>query len=269
MEEFHDYMPLKQAEKEVKLGKKPGVVKDPRTFSLRTLVDRPLSVPAESYVGKGEPIRYYANDRYGDCTCAAMGHRIDVQERSSLQNDIQLTDEDVLGVYSAVTGFDLSKPETDNGAYMLDVLNYMRNTGMGHEEDGTPHTIYAFADFDQADKAMWKYASWIFGTVYAGIWLPLSASDQISRGERWHLSKDPTDRDKPGSWGGHAVSAVGYSAGSAVIATWGRRIRADWAWLAKYCDEAYAVISEDFIRSSGKTRAGFNVSQLESMLANI
>lgn len=266
---FTEYEPTLR--ENLKLGKKLGRVVDPRTFHLSGLISRTEleQPPEQSYVGKGEPIQMYGNDNYGDCVFASQGHQIDVQERSSRQSEIELSTEDILAAYSAVTGFDPNRPETDNGAYLLDGLNYRRRVGIGKEADGTGHTIGAYASFDPTDSHLWKWASWAFGTVYIGVWLPLSAADQIRNGERWHIPDTPSSRDKPGSWGGHAICAVGYSSGSAVLATWGRRIRANWDWLAKYCDEAYAVISEDFLSSTGKTPQGFNVDQLTQKLANL
>lgn len=256
---------------ELKLGKKPGVVEDPRTFKLKSFLPRKLpKAPAQSYVGKSEPIRLYANDRYGCCVFSSQGHQIDVHERSARQVDIQVTDEDILSAYSAVTGFDPARPETDNGTYMLDGLNYRRTHGIGREADGTPHQISAFAEIpsgSKLDPELWKVASWMFGGVWLGAWLPWSAATQIGQGKRWSVVDGPDG--EPGSWGGHAVSAVGYSSGSVVLATWGQRQRATWEWLAKYTDEAYVVIDEDFLDASGKTAQRFNSDALKQALAEL
>ena len=253
------------------LGKKPGVVVDPRTIQLKKLLGKGLPMPpAQSYVGKDEPIRMYGNDRYGSCTCTAHGHRIDVHEKASRQLEIQLTTEDVLKAYSDVTGFDPERPETDNGAYMLDVLNYQRRTGMGREADGSRHHIGAFAQIDllRADPLHWKRASWMFGGLNIGAWLPISAAYQLDAGKSYWRVTEGEDAE-PGSWGGHAMHLVGYSEGSAVLATWGQRIRATWEWLRKYCDEAYVVISEDLMKSSGATPQGFRLPALYDALEDL
>lgn len=253
---------------QVALGKKKGVVHDPRTFHLRQFMEGLPDPPDQSYVGREEPIRMYGNDRYGSCTCTAHGHRIDVQEKSARQDEIQLSTEDVLRVYSAVTGFDPDDWHTDNGAYMLDINNYMVKTGMGREADGTTHKIGAYAKISLNDVTEWKVASWMFGGVYFGAWLPLTAADQINSGKNYWRVEDG-ERAEPGSWGGHAMHALGYSSGSIVLATWGQRLRATWEWLATYCDEAYVLISEDFLRSGGETPHGFNVDELNSMLLRL
>lgn len=255
----------------VALGKKPGVVTDPRTFKLKAFLPRKLPVaPTQSYVGKTEPIRMYSNDRYGCCVFSSQGHQIDVQEKSSRQVEIQLTDQDILSAYSAVTGFDPNRPETDNGTYMLDALNYRYRVGLGREADGSTHKIAAFAAIPAGtkfDKNLWKVASWMFGGVWFGAWLPWSAAEQLSQGKRWTVVDGP--EGEPGSWGGHAMHALGYSEGSIVLATWGRRVRATWEWVAKYVDEAYVVISEDFFSKSGKTAARFNQEALQKALEEL
>src|SRR5688500_16180072 len=130
----------------VKLGKKLGRVEDPRSFKLATFLRRSLPTPPSRSTVGGTAVSYpmFANDRYGCCTFASQGHRVIAQERSARQTEIRVGDEDVLAGYAAVTGFDRNRPETDNGAYMLDVLNYMRHHGIGREKDGTPHVIAGY-----------------------------------------------------------------------------------------------------------------------------
>jgi hypothetical protein len=67
-----------------------------------------------------------------------MGHGIAVHENSARQRESALSDSDVLAVYAAVSGFDISTGNNDNGAYLIDVLRYMRTRGMGRQKDGRP-----------------------------------------------------------------------------------------------------------------------------------
>jgi hypothetical protein len=39
-----------------------------------------------------------------------------------------------------------------------------------------------------------------------------------------------------------------------------------WAWFEKYCSEAYALISKDWIEASGLAPSGFDFAALESDL---
>lgn len=246
-----------------KLGKKPGVVIDPRTFKLANLFQTtqlPIA-PKASQFSKGATWPMFANDQYGDCTCASTGHRILLQERNSGQHETQITDQDVLEVYSAVTGFDSRTGANDNGAYLLDVLNYMRKVGMGLEHDGTHHTIYAFAKLDHTRTDEVRLGAWLFGGLYTGVMLPESAQ---SEPYDWH-----TTTGKPGGWGGHAITVNGYDDRYVYFITWGRQARMSWAFWGKYVDEAYVVFSEDFLNSRDATRAGFNHDQLQAWLKEL
>lgn len=260
---------VESVQPELRLGKKLGVVQDPRTFKLkRFLDDEVLPTPPKSSRIAHNTYEFpmFANDTYGDCTCAAHGHRVVIQERSSSQSrKVTLTNEDILAAYSAVTGFDRNRPETDNGAYMLDVLNHMRHVGIGREADGTPHTITAFAKVNHRDLAEVKLAHWMFGGLYVGAALPNSAATEMYSGLNWSATTD-----SPGGWGGHAMHTRGYDAKGVEFITWGSVQKATWDWFTKYVDECYVVISEDFFKSkSGKTPQGFKLDALNRALERL
>lgn len=234
---------------------------------MKALLSAPVTPPRTFHIGHTlTEFPLFANDQYGDCTCASQGHRIIVQEYNSQQRESKPTDAQVLAVYSAVTGFRKDDPNTDNGAYCLDVLNYMRRTGLGKEKDKTRHKIYAFAEVDQRNHTDVKVASYIFGGVYVGAGLPESAGDQV--GGLWDVVSGPTGDF--GSWGGHAMHTVGYDEQGPIFITWGRLQHATWAWWDKYVDECYAVLSEDWIRAGGTTtNAKLNLDQLDEQLAKL
>src|SRR5437764_8203074 len=89
---------------------------DPRTLRLATLL--PSGVP-------GAPPRVdvtagiatwpmYANDRLGDCTCAALGHMLEVWTEDASGRPRLLADSEVVRLYDLVNG------GKDEGAKMLD-----------------------------------------------------------------------------------------------------------------------------------------------------
>lgn len=254
----------------VKLGKKLGVVHDPRTFKLAPLLAVDITAPLTFHFGHGiTNFPMLGNDDFGCCTCAAMGHRVIASEYNTGQKERWVNRTQVLNAYSAVTGFKQDDPSTDNGAYCLDVLNYMRRTGLGREVDGTRHMIYAYASVDWRDHTEAKVASYVFGGLYTGVALPLSAADQINTGQRWDVVS--SGRAEWGSWGGHAMHTVGYDDLGPIFVTWGQLQRSTWAWWDKYVDEAYAVLHEDWIRvNTGKTtNAKLDLSQLNEQLARL
>jgi hypothetical protein len=102
-----------------------------------------------------------------------------------------------------------------------------------------------------------------------------------------------SDPSQPGSWGGHAVYLVGYdfrawesasrqSASGAPNAalptaatslpptltciTWGQIKKMTWRWFARYCSEAYALVSKDWLNGAGVSPSGFDLATLEADL---
>jgi hypothetical protein len=257
----------------VALGKKLGVVDDPRTFHLRTLLE-PVDLPAVPRAWRMaadiREVPMFANDRYGDCTLASHGHRIVAQEFSSRQREVTLTDTDALEAYSAVTGFRRNDPATDNGAYMLDVANYMRRVGMGREKDGSRHTVDAFVKVDHTNRQEVKTACVLFGGVWTGVWLPETAQQQTGPRLTWDVVAGPlTGPAEGGSWGGHAIHCPGFNYGELDLWTWGQEQRMTWAFWDAYVDESYALISEDWFRRGGTTPRGFRIDQLRSWLSEL
>ena len=77
----------------------------------------------------------------------------------------------------------------------------------------------------------------------------------------------------PGTWGGHCVSGHGYRseelAGAGVsVVTWGAPLLLSWDFLDAYCDEAYAVLTEDWGDEDGAP-SGLNLEQLRADLAEL
>jgi hypothetical protein len=243
-----------------RLGKKAGAVHDPRSLTVTDFVKLP-SPPSRSTTGTGATIRLFANDRCGDCTAASMGHGIAVHENSARQRESALSDSDVLAVYAAVSGFDISTGNNDNGAYLIDVLRYMRTRGMGRQKDGSAHTITAYAKVDHSDLEEVKAAAWLFGGLYVGAGLPTSAEEEFDHARPWFDTEDAY-----GSWGGHAMWLPGYTSKYVTLTTWGNRQKATWDWFETYVDECWAVVSADFLERTNKTPRGVDVNKLNDYL---
>jgi hypothetical protein len=107
-----------------------------------------------------------------------------------------------------------------------------------------------------------KTAIWLFGGLYLGVNLPISAQRQ----NVWEVSRHPGASDAAGSWGGHAIYLVSYDAETLTCITWGQLKKMTWAWFEAYCDEAYALISKDWMEATGVAPSGFDLATLESDL---
>lgn len=245
-----------------RLGRAP-VRHDERTLMFAKYLDTAVVLPTVPRTQTVPTVRswpMYLNDRLGDCTIAAGAHMIQSWSKEA-KRPLTPLEADVAYAYwqTGTPPHETGWPGavTDDGRVELDVLNYWRHTGIGGDK------IEAYAAVDPTDHAAMKAAIWLFGGVYVGIALPKSAQKQAS----WKVVTGPDSR--PGSWGGHAVPLLGYTSAQATCVTWGQKVRMTWEFIDDYCEEAYAIISRDFLTAAGKTSDGFDLTQLHADLAAI
>jgi len=179
----------------------------------------------------GIPIPMFANDEYGDCVIAARAHqtlRFEYVEQNRL---IAITDQEVLNQYLAETG------GLDEGLVMLDSLVSWRNIGWRVVAEQL--FIRAFAQANPLSLQEFKQAIYLDLGLQIGLALPISAQSQFEQGQLWDVASGPPAQVN--SWGGHCVFVCGYTESGPVCITWGRKQQMSWAFLNKYCDEAYVV----------------------------
>jgi len=194
----------------------------------------------------------YLNDRIGDCTCATAAHLVQVFNRYGQKKDVQVTDNDVLTAYSAVSGYDPATGANDDGAVVQDVLNYWRKEGVGG------HKILAFAQVDHKNPDELRSAMNIFGNIYLGIDFPNTAMAQFDNDEPWDFVHGAY------SEGGHAINAGYYdvSDGMWKIITWGKVQPMTQAFFDAYVDEAWVVISQEWLDANNRNPEGIDMATL-------
>lgn len=194
----------------------------------------------------------YKNDEYGDCTFATAGNVIKLW-RDNAGKPKDPTDRQILKGYWA-TG------KEDDGRVELDVLNYWRKTGIAGKK------IHAYVSIKPNRLDQMKLAIWLFGSVYAGINLPLTAQAQFANGKNWAVGRGANAA--PGSWGGHAVPYVGFNSKGVWCVTWKRLQFITNNFLLTYCDEMYVPLSPDWTSApSGKAPSGYSFERLDADLA--
>jgi hypothetical protein len=154
------------------------------------------------------------------------------------------TEQSVLGMYSAITGYTPSDPNSDTGAYCQDVLAYWRKTGL----EG--HKIVAYASLDVSNLTEIKQAIAQFGTVYVGLNFPDSAMTQFNQGKPWDVVKGARIE------GGHCVIVGAYGGGKLGLVTWGAETQMTEAFWKKYVDEAWVVLDTDGLTKAAAYFAG-------------
>jgi hypothetical protein len=248
------------AQKHYCLGKEHAVF-DSRTLRFGAYLTAALPVAPDS-VNWGKNVKswpMYLNDKYGDCTCAAAGHMIQ-NWGAAVGKKKKPSDKQILKFYEH-----FATPGPKTRCHMLKVLKYWRSTGLAGDK------ITAFAQLEPRNDTEVKDAVWIFGGCYIGVKLPkfAHAAAQQGRDVPWVVPpQGPVGDAAPDANGHHCIPAVAYDSRNLYIVTWGMVKSMSWQFYTAYADEAYAILSADFL-SKHKTPAGFDMAQLTNDLAEI
>jgi hypothetical protein len=209
--------------------------------------------PANAQACPGSP------DGCGDCTCAAIGHMIQAWTAYA-SSEVTVSPEAVIGLYSAVTGYDPQSGENDNGADPQSVLEYLRQTGIT-DSAGHTHKVAGYAAFgNPANELLLGQVLDVFGSVYVAVNLAQAQEDQFSAGQPWAY-----EAGSP-SLGGHMICLQRRATGTDILryVTWGELQPANKAFQAHQAVDAYAVVTEDWIAANGTTVEGMDLEQLLS-----
>ena len=241
----------------LRLGRLPN---DPAKPRLRLTIHPPTAAASPAVRDWLSGVAHWpmlANDRYGDCVFAMIGHVIQALSTYGQGATVTVTDTDVLAAYSAVTGFDPADPATDQGTVIQDALGYWRKHGIAG------HKILAFAQIDHTDRAQVDAAIDQFGAVLLGINFPAAAMDQFNAGQPWDVAAHDG-----GIEGGHAIPAGYYStpAGRSRIVTWARVQDMTDAFWDRYVEEAWVVVAPEWLSAAGTDPLGVDLHGLGEQL---
>lgn len=237
-----------------KLGKAPAR-RDHRNLRLAAVLHG-IRLPREydfDLRHLGIPLPMFDNAHLGDCVIAGRAHQTLRFERLERRRVISIAERDVRREYLRETG------GGDTGLAVLDSLKQWRSRGW--RLDGRLHRIRAFAEIDPKRRRQVKAAIFLDVGVGMGLELPESAKRQIVAGKPWAVERGPAARS--GSWGGHYVYVSGYTRRGPMAVTWGRKQQMTWAFVERYCDEAYAIVDRF---NTAKKRRGLNRRKIEEFL---
>jgi hypothetical protein len=243
---------------QMKLGRK-AIKTDSRTLALGRYLTAslPPPPPKADWTKGVTSWGMMLNNSLGDCTIAGIGHAIQVWSANN-GSMVKVTNSTVEKYYEKWDGYVPGNPSTDNGGVELDVLNDWQKQGFA----GNP--LLAFADPKPANLMEVRQSIALFGGVYIGLSLPITAQTQ----EVWDVVPKGGAKAKPGSWGGHCVFVPKYDANGFTCITWGQLKTMTLAFWNKYCDEAHTLLSPNWISTKGSP-SGFNLAQLQSDLKSI
>lgn len=173
------------------------------------------------------------NDTLGDCTIAGVAHLIAAWDVLAHETDQVPDQAQVIATYEQLTG------GPDTGLNESVVLKDWRANGLFDEK------IDAYAPVDYTSIVELHQSVAFYGGAYLGIACPQSAQQQFGAGQPWtYVPGSPIE-------GGHCIVALGYTATAMLCATWGGIAEVTYPFLAHFLDEAWAVISEQFVQAGG------------------
>lgn len=243
---------------QMKLGRK-AIKTDSRTLALRDYLTPalPPPPPAANWTKGITDWGPMLNNTHGDCTIAGVAHAIQVWTANTGAIKT-IPDPTVQSYYEKWDGYVPGNASTDTGGIELDVLNNWQKQGF----DG--HSLLAFADPKVANLVEIRQSIALFGGVYIGLSLPLTAQTQ----DVWDVVQKGGANARKNSWGGHCVFVAAYDAHGFTCITWGQLKTMTVAFWNKYCDEAHALLSQDWLTAKGSPD-GFNQTQLQTDLSSI
>lgn len=171
------------------------------------------SLPVNKNGGYG----MHLNDTYGDCTVATVANSIQTKTANAGSHMLIVPDKLVKEEYFGLTG------GVDSGLMMDQVKKAGMVPGYFMSDDRYSDRLLAWAMIDPRNDHMVRFASYYFGGVDFGIYLPETAGWQIKHGKAWDYIATPTKEqgsNEPGSWGGHSVHVPDYASFGETCTTW-------------------------------------------------
>lgn len=232
---------------------------DPRTLMLANYTANLPAPPVTcDWTAKVPSYPMFENDKWGDCTIAAVGHLLQTWT-ANVGAEVTVTDADITTMYKHFT-----TPGPENGCNMLSVLKYWKSHGIAG------HKIAGYAALQPGSVTGAMDAISLFGGIYLGVELPdfaVQASDLLT--VPWVVpSSGPYGNAAPDSNNGHCITPAKYDARNLGVVTWGAVKSMSWEFYKDYGDESYVVFSEDFLHN-GTAPNGFDLAALQADLAAV
>lgn len=243
----------------VKLGRK-AVKTDSRTLKLTPYMKTlPSPPPLVDWTKGVKSWGMMLNDSLGCCTIAGLGHAVQVWSME-VSNEITVPDATILQYYEQWDGYVDGDMSTDNGGIELDILTTWRKS------DFSGHKLLAFADPHVSNHTEVMQAIYLFGGVYIGMNVPNYIINATPIPTLWSV---PTPDEDASIDGGHCVFVCGYDSVGVTFISWGSVYKMTWAYWDMFVDEVHALLSQDWVNSTGVAVQGFALTELQDDLHSI
>jgi hypothetical protein len=235
------------------------------------IVDRESKVKAWPMYANGpdpEAPSVIAQTGVGDCTCAGIGHFLAAVTAFSGQapGGVMFTDTAILGMYSAISGYQLGNNSTDTGCMLQSVAQYMVNTGLP-DTSGKVHKLAGyFAVGAYTNLGLLKQVANTFGGVYLGIAVSDSDMQVFENGQPWtrpatgaNVGPNGIDHCVILQYSAFGVPGIG---NDETLITWGMEQKINQAWALTNIGQAMGLITQDWIAANGTSINGQSLEQL-------
>lgn len=244
----------------LKLGKRPASPLNKKAIMFDQIFDASkLPVPPKIF-GKQKLVQTwygYGNDEYGDCVFAAKAHMHMLWSLMGGHPRDRFTTADVLSDYAALTGFNASDPNSDQGTDMKVAAEYHRKTGV-RDATNNRRRVTSYVNMQPGSVGQLAIGAYIFGAVEIGVMLSEDNMKQFDQGKPWTTTgADPI--------GGHCIPVIGRDAdGYFLCVTWGRLQRIAPSFIKKYMDEGITYLNEEILND-----VSYDKATLQHMLAQV
>lgn len=254
------------------LGRKPRTFR-PSIPHMSALISGrklpPIPPSADWLTALPSALGVMGNDSLGDCTCAGLGHAIQVWSGNAEGSVVTIPDSDVLEIYEQACGYVPGDPSTDQGGVEQDVLAWAHKTGI--PTPGGPDKIAAFVEIDVRNLHDICRGINEFGLVYIGFNVPAYL---MNNGPPQVWDVNPVGDQT--IVGGHCVVLPSYvftqapngyiSEATFGLISWGEKFAMTAAFFRAFVDEAYAIADAHWIEATGVDPLGMTLAQLEAQM---
>lgn len=246
-----------------KLGRIAPKFRRPR-LKLANYLLKSLPLPPESidYTPKAakQLSKKYLNNILSCCVVSGLAHTVGTL-CANVGIDATYTDQEIIDLYSAIGGYIVGDPSSDQGCNEEDAFSYWQHEGAPKGS----HKISGWIEIDATNDVEVKTAIWLFENAFFGVSLPnawTNNMDTMGNGFVWDV------QGRPNPESGHCFTAYGYENNVKKISTWGMLGFITDAAIRTYAEPAaggalYTVLSKDSIsKATKRAPCGFDFTQL-------
>jgi hypothetical protein len=193
---------------------------------------------------------------------AGGGHLVEGWSFWGQGQEVDMTTDEILKMYSAVAGFNENdgppgNNPTDQGSTLQAGLGYLQKTGLSGIKSGP------FGELNVKKTNNWQQALAELGPLMIGVGVGDAEQEAFENGQMWVEQPSPNEED-------HCVILCGYQPGSYWCWTWGGLQGMTPGWFEQNCAEVWGVVSQEWVsKAKGTDPEGVDLEVLGQQYATL